>query len=50
VRRVIEEALRASASAFIVAHNHPSGRPMPSPADDQTIIHFKTNTGGERLN
>lgn len=36
VRRVMEEALRVSASAFIVAHNHPSGHPNPSPADDQT--------------
>ncbi len=31
VRRVMEEALRVSASAFIVAHNHPSGHPNPSP-------------------
>jgi DNA repair protein RadC len=36
VRRVMEEALRVSASAFLVAHNHPSGHPTPSPADDRT--------------
>jgi DNA repair protein RadC len=41
VRRVMEEALRVSASAFIVAHNHPSGHPAPSPADDQTTQYLK---------
>lgn len=41
IRRVIEEALRVSASAFIVAHNHPSGHPGPSPADDQTTYNLK---------
>lgn len=41
VRRVMEEALRVSASAFIVAHNHPSGQPMPSPADNQTTEDLK---------
>ena len=41
VRRVLEEALRVSASAFIVAHNHPSGNPAPSPADDQTTTDLK---------
>ena len=41
VRRVIEEALRVSASAFVVAHNHPSGHPAPSFADDQTTIDLK---------
>jgi DNA repair protein RadC len=41
VRRVIEEALRVSASAFIVAHNHPSGQPNPSPSDDQTTQDLK---------
>ncbi len=41
VRRVMEEALRVSASAFIVAHNHPSGHPAPSPADDQTTQDLK---------
>jgi DNA repair protein RadC len=41
VRRVMEEALKASASAFIVAHNHPSGQPAPSLADDQTTRDLK---------
>ena len=41
VRRVMEEALRVSASAFIVAHNHPSGHPVPSPADNQTTQDLK---------
>ena len=41
VRRVMEEALRVSASAFVVAHNHPSGHPSPSPADDKTTQELK---------
>lgn len=41
VRRVMEEALRVSASAFVVAHNHPSGHPNPSPADDKTTWELK---------
>lgn len=41
VRRVMEEALRISASAFVVAHNHPSGQPKPSAADDQTTHELK---------
>ncbi|MDF1590614.1 MAG: DNA repair protein RadC [Desulfobacterales bacterium] len=41
IRRVMEEALRVSASAFIVAHNHPSGCTAPSPADDQTTQDLK---------
>jgi len=41
VRRVMEEALRVSASAFIVAHNHPSGHPAPSSSDDRTTQDLK---------
>jgi len=41
VRRVMEEALKASASAFIVAHNHPSGHPAPSSGDDRTTQDLK---------
>jgi len=41
VRRVMEEALRVSASAFVVIHNHPSGNPAPSEADDQTTHDLK---------
>jgi DNA repair protein RadC len=36
VRRVIEEALRLSAAAVVVVHNHPSGCPEPSGRDDET--------------
>ena len=33
VRKVIERALAHKASGFILAHNHPSGDPTPSPQD-----------------
>jgi DNA repair protein RadC len=36
VRRIIEEALRLSAAAVVLVHNHPSGNPEPSAGDDQT--------------
>jgi len=36
VRRVLEEALRASAAAIVLVHNHPSGNPEPSAGDDDT--------------
>lgn len=36
VRRVIEEALRVSAAAVVLVHNHPSGSPAPSAGDDNT--------------
>jgi DNA repair protein RadC len=36
VRRVIEEALRVSAAAVVLVHNHPSGNPEPSAGDDET--------------
>jgi DNA repair protein RadC len=32
-REVLRYCVRMSASAFIIAHNHPSGDPTPSPAD-----------------
>jgi DNA repair protein RadC len=48
VRRVMEEALRVSASAFLVAHNHPSGHPAPSPSDDRTTQDLKQ--AGDLLN
>ncbi len=41
VRRVMEEALRVSASTFVVVHNHPSGHPAPSTADDKTTQDLK---------
>ena len=36
IRRVIEEALRTSAAAVVLVHNHPSGNPEPSTGDDET--------------
>jgi DNA repair protein RadC len=36
IRRVLEEALRASSASIVLAHNHPSGNPDPSPGDDET--------------
>jgi DNA repair protein RadC len=32
-REVFREAIRNSASSLILAHNHPSGDPTPSPED-----------------
>lgn len=34
-REVFKEAISASAASLIVAHNHPSGDPTPSPEDKQ---------------
>jgi DNA repair protein RadC len=36
IRKVLEEALRASATSIVLAHNHPSGNAEPSLDDDQT--------------
>ena len=33
VGEVFREAIRLNAAALIVAHNHPSGDPTPSPED-----------------
>jgi DNA repair protein RadC len=35
-RRVLEEALKVSAAAIVLVHNHPSGDPEPTPGDDET--------------
>lgn len=40
VRRVVEEALRLSATAVVLVHNHPSGNPEPSAGDDETTRHL----------
>lgn len=37
-REVFKIALKYSAHAIIVAHNHPSGDPTPSPADIDTTV------------
>jgi DNA repair protein RadC len=34
IGRIIAKALRIGASAIVVAHNHPSGDPNPSAADE----------------
>jgi DNA repair protein RadC len=34
IRRVLEEALKSSAAAIVIVHNHPSGDPAPTPGDD----------------
>lgn len=34
VRRVLEEALKASAAALVLVHNHPAGDPAPTSGDD----------------
>jgi len=34
-REILKEALARNASAMIVAHNHPSGNPLPSSADQK---------------
>lgn len=33
VREIVERALRAKATAVVLAHNHPAGHPVPSPED-----------------
>jgi len=49
-RRVIESALRRSASAIVIAHNHPSGNTTPSEQDKLTtraIVLAATTVGIE---
>ncbi len=41
-REVVKEALRHNAAALIVAHNHPSGQPEPSRADEYLTQSLKT--------
>ena len=40
-RRVMEEALRVSASSVVVVHNHPSGKANPSKGDIETTCRLK---------
>jgi DNA repair protein RadC len=40
-RKVMEEALRLSASAIVVVHNHPSGKAAPSTQDIETTQKLK---------
>ena len=39
-REVLKPAIRASAAALILAHNHPTGIPSPSPEDVQLTRRF----------
>ena len=39
-REVFREAIRDGASSIIVAHNHPSGNPEPSPEDLEVTRHL----------
>lgn len=41
IRRVMEEALRFSASSIIIVHNHPSGETEPSKQDIETTCKLK---------
>lgn len=43
-REVFHEAIRARAAAVILAHNHPSGDPTPSP-EDLALTEQLTNAG-----
>jgi DNA repair protein RadC len=48
VGEVFKEAIRQNAAAIIIAHNHPSGDPTPSPED--VILTRKIVEAGELLN
>ena len=41
---LFKDAIRANASAIIVAHNHPSGDPTPSP-DDVAVTRAMVQAG-----
>ena len=41
VRRLMENAILSSASAVILAHNHPSGVALPSEADHAATLRVK---------
>ena len=38
---VVRRPIRHNAPAFILAHNHPSGDPSPSPEDTATTRHIR---------
>ena len=42
LREVVKEALALNAAAVILAHNHPSGSPEPSRADEFLTLTLKT--------
>lgn len=44
-REVVKAALKHNAAALILAHNHPSGEPNPSRADEQITARLKEALG-----
>lgn len=40
-RELVREALRHHAAALILAHNHPSGQPLPSATDRALTLHLR---------
>lgn len=44
-REVAKEALKQNAAAVILAHNHPSGVPEPSTADERITVRLKDALG-----
>ena len=44
-REVVKRALQLNAAALIIAHNHPSGIPEPSKADETITIRLKDACG-----
>ena len=38
MRKIVENALKCGASSVLLAHNHPSGVALPSPADNATTL------------
>jgi len=44
-REVLKKALSVNASAVILAHNHPSGIPEPSSADERITVRLKEALG-----
>lgn len=42
IRQLVENAIRSSASAVVLAHNHPSGVALPSPSDYAATERIKT--------
>jgi DNA repair protein RadC len=41
-RELVRHALRVNAGAVVLAHNHPSGNPEPSPADNYLTATLKS--------
>lgn len=40
-REIVRQALRLNAAGIVIAHNHPSGEPNPSAADDRVTRNLK---------